>query len=533
MIALPTIEVDVDRSHTWLNYPVDKVGPYNNFDCIAAAIARRELPVILAQSRNADYFAWWNAHVVPAAMNVQRRGFGHLDKGRQALYKRKVNTELFELEKKLLGETKRFDRMRDEAEAWRQEHERKDLAAATAKNTTKKKPLPEHLVPVTKGRQRQIGYESRLRKIEEARERFLNSNDMKAEFIFDELGLKPAPRTHKRPARSIGQHALLHIYRHLRQKDEPHKWVVEDLFHRSRLNTIRTRYLDPPVGPENRIYPHLRVYGSETLRWAYSDPALHQWVPEIRHLVVARRGHCFVACDWAQLEARIMAYLAGDQQDIEAFEDRSRDVHAETAQDLFRLTPEEWGGVEAGLRKKMRDFAKTKRYEIGYGGSGLGNQAKAYCPCPRCADKVPQMLALSPQEQRTIMKRWEAKRPTTLRWREDTYQQCLRNNKRWTSDVSGYSRQFFRPASEIRTELANYPCQHTAAELMNRAVVKLDQLGAPLVFTHHDALVLEVPLADRDHWASVLKEVMEEPVPELNNARFPTDPKQGEDWGQL
>ncbi len=531
MITIPTIEPDIDRSHPWLNFPTDKVGVYNAYDCYATALARRELPALLEQSRNTTYFNWWFSNVVPAALNIQRRGFGHLDRGRQTDYKRKLTRELNELEGKLLGQTRLFERMREEADAWRVEHEAKDRAAAEAKNAKRKRPL--ETAPLTRERQREVGYNSRIAKIEETRDSFLNSGPQRAAFLFDELGLKPAPKAHKRPARSTSQHALMYVYRHLRKMDEQWKWAVEDLMHRSRLNTIRSRYLDPPVGPEDRFYPHIRVYAAETLRWAYSNPAFHQWVPEIRHLVVPRRGHVFVAADSKQIEARIMAYFAQEAKDVAAFEDPSRDVHAETAMDLFRLDAAGWAATAPDLRKKMRDFAKTKRYEIGYGGSGLGNQAKIYCPCPRCADKVPQMLALTPKEQRNIMKRWEASRGATMRWREDTFMQVCRNGKRWTNPVGGYTRQFFRPADELKTELANYPCQSTAAELMNRTVVRLDKIGAPVVLQMHDEIILEVPINQSDHWARTLREVMEIPVEDFGGVIFPVDVHVGEDWASL
>lgn len=529
-VPVPTVEPDAGPDHPWLQFPNDRVGAYNTYDVVMTALARRELPTLLKQSGNADYFARWFRDLVPVALNIQRRGFGHLDRGRQAELKRKIAGELDGLEGKLLAEVRLFDEMRAAAEQWRVDHYAKDLADATAKNAKRKKPRPEP--KLTREKARETGYASRVRKAHEARESFLNSPQAKADWLFGTLGLKPAPKAHKRPARSVGQHALMHIYRNLRKMDEKWKWVIEDLFHRSRLNTIRTRYLDPPTGPDDRIYPHVRVYAAETLRWAYSNPALHQWVPEIRHLIVAGSGKVFVAADVKQFEARIMAYYAGEEKDIAAFEDPTRDVHAETARDLFRLSPAEWDALDPAIRKKQRDFAKTKRYEIGYGGSGLGNAAKVFCPCPRCAAKVPQMLSLAPAEQRTIMKRWEASRGKTMRWREETYRQVIANGKRWTSPF-GYTRTFFRPADDIRTELANYPMQHTAAELINRSVVELDRLGAPVVLQMHDELVLECPVAEVDHWKKTLQEVMETPVPEFGGVIFPVDVHVAEDWGGL
>src|SRR6185503_3126576 len=141
-------------------------------------------------------------------------------------------------------------------------------------------PKPESELRHTKEASREKGYRARLREAEESRRTFLNSrgeNGALAHWLFDLVGFKPAPKTDKRPARSTAQSALMHIYTHLRKMDEQNKWILEDLFHRSRLNTIRTRYLLFDTGTDDRVYPRIRLYTAETLRWAYSDPPLHQW----------------------------------------------------------------------------------------------------------------------------------------------------------------------------------------------------------------------------------------------------------------
>lgn len=513
-LVLPTLDCDVTREHTWLQFSNEKVAVYNAHDVIQTARAHAGLIELLKRAGNWDYYRRWFRDVVPAARAIQQIGFGHLDRGRLETYRTKLHKELDDLEAGLLGTTTLFERMQAEAEQWLVEN-REAHPGWKAKLEN--------------------GYASRCRKVEEARSKFLNSSGedgMRARWLFDELGFKPAPKAGKRPARSTAQHALMWVLGHMRKCDEPNRQIINDLFHRSRLNTIRVRYLDVPTGPADRVYPSVRLYTAETQRWAYSDPPLHQWVPEIRHLIVPAPGHVYVACDKKQVEARIMAYFAGEKKDIEAFEDPTRDVHAETAQDLFRLSPEAWGTIEPTLKKKMRDFAKTKRYEIGYGGSGLGNQAKTFCPCPRCADKVPQMLALSPAEQRDIMKRWAVTRPATVRWQEQLQEQVVANGRRWTSPF-GYTRQFAGPAKEIVTELKNFPMQHSAAEMQNRDVVELHRLGARVTLQMHDEIVLEVPTAQADESAAMLKEVMERPVPEFGGVRFPVDVHIGEDWSEL
>lgn len=538
-IPLPTITPDVGRDHTWLQYSDELVGRYNAYDVLATMLARRELPRLIEQSGNAAYWEYWWNRVIPAALNIQRRGFGHLDRARLHEMQRQLVGEVDAIEARLLEAVPWWRELRLAALDWRDEQEACAERAARFKAAARRDGA---LKPATGAKRRAIGLQSRLVAAERARASFLNSPDAKARWLFDVLELVPAPATHKRPARSTGQHALLHIHRHLRKRDEPHRWVLEELFHRSRLNTILTRYIGRDsrsvpfgTGPEERIYYHQRTYAAETLRWAASDPPLDQWPQRLRSLVRAREGHVFVSADWKQLEVRILALYAQERADLDALADPTRDIHTETVWDLWPSMRAEWDTVPAERKALARTFAKNKRYELNYGGSGLGGAAKAFCPCPRteCREAAPASMQLSPEEQQRIMKRWEAMRPRTWAWRRALYNEVVAAGKRWVCPVSGYTRQFLRPAKDIRTELANYPMQHTAAELLNRAAVALDEMGIPIVKTIHDQVILEVPIADAENAAKVLREVMERPVPELDGAVFPVDIHTGVYWSDL
>lgn len=536
-LVAPSIQLEnTATSHKWLQYSAEAIGVYNAYDCLATALAYRGLQPLLDRAGNRAYYNRWFSRVVPAALNIQRRGFGHLDRGRLAAYKEKLNKDLEELDGGLLARAVHLGSLVEAAEEWRRNDAALDLEVARAKNAAKKNPFPESEVVGTRGKRREIGFRARVKEAEEARRTFLNSRGetgQLAKWLFDTIGFKAAPKTDKRPARSTAQSALMHIYTHLRKLDEPNKWILEDLFHRSRLSTIRSRYLNFETGPDNRVYPRIRLYTAETLRWAYSDPPLHQWPDEIRHLIVARPGYVFVRGDYSQCEARIMAYLAGEKKDIEAFSDKTRDVHAETAQDIFGISPTHWAAMDPTLRKKHRDYAKKKRFEIGYGASekGAGVQ-QLFCPCPRCADKVPQFLQLTPAQNKLVMQRWSSTRATTMRWRDQLFESVIANGRRFQSRW-GFTRQFCAPARESRNSIWNCPMQSGASEIANEAITLLDQMGAPVVQQMHDDIKLEVLEREAPLWEQQLREVMERPIAELNGVRFPVDIHTGHDWGEL
>ena len=75
--------------------------------------------------------------------------------------------------------------------------------------------------------------------------------------------------------------------------------------------------------------------------------------------------------------------------------------------------------------------------------------------------------------------------------------------------------------------------KNCASQIVNRAMVRLHELGAPIVLQMHDELVLEVEEAKADLAVEQLRTIMEMPVPELGGTVFPTKGGMSETWGGL
>lgn len=463
----------VTTSHKWLNIDDDVAGIYNAYDTYACAKVMQPLIRELKDNGQWDYFQEWFNSMTPVVHAMWERGAGCLDAAAKTKYRREVRREIKETEDAI------------------------GLHFPT-----------DHTF----------------------NEKFFNSPKQRASFLFDELALRPAPPTCKRPARSTDQSALIHVLDHLRVSDELTRPVLHNLFHRSRLNTIDTRYLT--VEEENgRVRPTIKLYGAETGRLAYANPPLQQWPLECRHLLVAGLGRIFVAADYSQLEARIMAHLSQDLPSIEVFE-AGNDIHRQNAQDLFNYTDLEWEGLDPIIRTASRDFAKRFIYGTSYGGTAETMSQKLFCPCPRCVDKVPQQLNLARKKLQEVEDRWGAKHHAVLSWRDDLVRAVVNGDHTWTSPF-GYRRFFFTPYPKVKTEIYNCPMQHCAAKIVERAMIDLHHLGAPLVLQMHDDLKLEVPLGTEDEWACRLRDIMEQPIPELGGMSFPVDVKVGATWGTL
>jgi len=463
----------VTTAHKWLNLDDDSVGIYNAWDTYATARVVQPLTQELKDNGQWDYFQEWFTSMAPVVHAMWQRGAGCLDKEAKTKYRRALRKELKETE----------DAIR---EHWPERHGFTD--------------------------------------------KFFNSPKQRAIFLFDTLSLKPAPETHKRTNRSTDQSSLIYILDRLRQMDTGARPVLHNLFHRSRLNTIDTRYLT--VEEENgRVRPTIKLPGAETGRLAYANPPLQQWPEECRHLLVTQPGYVFVAADYKQLEARIMAYLSADLASIKVFE-AGGDIHRQNTQDLFGYTDLEWEDLDHIVRAATRDFAKRFIFGIGYGGAAETMSQKLFCPCPRCVDKAPAQLNLPRKKLREIEDRWGAKHHAVLTWRDGIVRSVVQGDHTWTSPF-GYRRFFFTPYPKVKTEIYNCPMQHCAAKIVERAMIDLHRLGAPLVLQMHDDLMLEVPIGEADRWAGVLQRVMEQSIPELGGVSFPVEVKVGVSWEKL
>lgn len=101
------------------------------------------------------------------------------------------------------------------------------------------------------------------------------------------------------------------------------------------------------VGSPIPIY--LNYCGAHTTRWSGGDKINPQNFPRadkddpkntglLRQALVAPAGHKVVVFDSGQIEARMLAWLAGQEDLLEAFRDPTRDVYCELASDFYGRT---------------------------------------------------------------------------------------------------------------------------------------------------------------------------------------------------
>ena len=140
----------------------------------------------------------------------------------------------------------------------------------------------------------------------------------------------------------------------------------------------------------------------------------------IRTAFVAGEGNIFHVADYSAIEARVIAYLAGEKWRMDVFRSGG-DIYCSSASAMFRV-PVEKHGVNGHLRQK----GKIAELACGYGG-GVG-ALRAFG-----ADK----MGLTEEEMQDIVTQWRAASPAIPRFWRDAESAAVRaiNNPGRTTTV--------------------------------------------------------------------------------------------------
>lgn len=238
---------------------------------------------------------------------------------------------------------------------------------------------------------------------------------------------------------------------------------------------------------------------------------------EIRKGFVARPGKVFISADYSQFELRLAAALSNDEKLIENF-NSGVDIHTKTASEVFGIPMEE-------VTKNQRRAAKVINFGVMYGMSpkGLSDaagmsfyEAKSFIDDYfRVRSPIKDYLSNVLEQAKTL-----------------GYVETLYGRRRPTPDVRS-SNFVVRMAAERAAQ--NMPIQGTEADLMKRAMIKVDSLlpdGANQILQIHDSIIIECDEDKADEVSKMLRETMEGIAPELP-IKLAVEVTTGRNWGEL
>ncbi|TBR13272.1 MAG: DNA polymerase I [Lysobacter sp.] len=298
--------------------------------------------------------------------------------------------------------------------------------------------------------------------------------------LFDELGL---PATERTPtgAPSVNESALEAIA-------DQHELPRLILDYRS-LAKLRGTYTDklPEMinARSGRLHTSYHQAGAATGRLASSDPNL-QNIPirtedgrRIRTAFIAPEGRRIVACDYSQIELRIMAHLSEDPALLRAFTSNV-DVHTATAAEVFGKTIDT---VEPGERRA----AKAINFGLMYGMSAFGLATRLGISRGEAQDYIALYFSRYPGV-REYMDR------TRQQARDQGYVETVFGRRLYLENINARN-QGLRAGAERAA--INAPMQGTAADIIKRAMIDIHGWldghaeRALMVLQVHDELVFE------------------------------------------
>lgn len=270
----------------------------------------------------------------------------------------------------------------------------------------------------------------------------------------------------------------------------------------------------------------------------------------IRTAFIAEPGNTFAVADFSAIEARVIAWLAGETWRLDVFNTHGK-IYEASASMMFNVPIEQ---VTKG--SKLRDMGKVAELALGYQGAlGALKQMGG------------ERMGLSDQEMGTIVKKWRAKNPAIVKlWKNieaTTILACkerraIKLNKYhgiviasdgdvltitlpsgrklfyqepeifvkttkskygpWTRDAIRYkgTRQETKSWGWVDTyggKLVENIIQAIARDLLADSMLRMDDAGYKIVMHVHDEAVAEVPIRNADKDLKIIEGIMGTPIP--------------------
>ena len=346
----------------------------------------------------------------------------------------------------------------------------------------------------------------------------LNSPIQLSEILFTKLnlpikGIKKTTRGYSTGAKELDKLKDLHP-------------IIPKIIEYREASKLLSTYIGPMpdlADKNDRIHTTFTQNVTATGRLSSQNPNL-QNIPvrteegkRIRAGFIAPDGKLLVSADYSQFELRLAAVLAGDKNLINDF-NNDIDIHTKTAAEAFGVPFDE-------VTKDQRRAAKVINFGILYGMSAKGLADAAKMPVYEAKQFIDNYFKL-----RAPIKNYLDQ--ILKQAREEGYVETYYGRRRPTPDVKSPN-FIIRQAAERAA--ANMPIQGTEADLMKRAMIKVDQAlpkGAKLIMQVHDSLIVECDERQAEAVSVILKSQMESVAPELK-IKLAVEVSIGKNWGEL
>jgi DNA polymerase-1 len=326
----------------------------------------------------------------------------------------------------------------------------------------------------------------------------INSPKQLGGVLFGDLGL-PAPPSR---GKSKSVSTAVDVLEFLAEKHDVPRLVLE-YRHLSKLKSNYVDALPLLADADSRVHTTFQAAATATGRLSSVNPNL-QNIPirselgrEIRAAFTAAPGTQLLSADYSQIELRLLAHFSGDPLLMRAYAE-SIDIHTLTASEVFGVAIET-------MDKETRGRAKAVNFGIVYGISAFGLAAQLSIPQAEARAYIDRYFARYQGVKEFIDR-------TLAQTRKEGSVRTMFGRMRPIPDIE--SRNPNQRGFAERTAI-NTPLQGTGADLIKLAMISLDRklaerkLKTRMVLQVHDELLFEVPLAETDEVAALVRAEME------------------------
>ncbi|WP_372807664.1 DNA polymerase I, partial [Pontiella sp.] len=331
----------------------------------------------------------------------------------------------------------------------------------------------------------------------------LNSPKQVGEVLFDVLQLVDKPKKTKTGQYKTDEEVLSELA-------TEHEIVRKMLDYRG-LTKLKSTYVDAlpreVFEGTGRVHTTFSQAITTTGRLSSVNPNI-QNIPirteegrEIRRAFIPAEGFTLLACDYSQIELRIMAELSGDAGLRDAFI-HGEDIHTATAARVF-------GVAKDDVTREMRSKAKMVNFGIIYGISAFG---------------LAQRLGIPRKEAQEIIDQYRANYPGVQDYLDSTiafaqkneYVETITGRRRYIRDINARN-QMVRSGAERNA--INAPIQGTAADMIKIAMIAiqkaLDERNAKtrLLLQVHDELVFDLAKDEAAALIPLIEQKMKSAIP--------------------
>jgi len=293
------------------------------------------------------------------------------------------------------------------------------------------------------------------------------------------------------------------------------------------LSKLKSTYIDALpdlVNPKTgKIHTTFQQTVTATGRLSSTNPNI-QNIPvrtdrgkEIRKAFTASsEDHQLVSADYSQIELRVVASVAEDQNMIQAFKN-GEDIHTATAAKVFHIAIDE-------VTAEQRRYAKTVNFGIIYGISAFGLSDRLGIPQAESRELIANYNKSFPQIEQYMTNVIEFAR-------EHGYVETLMGRRRYIQDINS-SNGLIR--KNMERNAINAPIQGTAADIIKVAMIHIDRelkarnLKTKMLLQVHDELIFDVPKEELETIMSLIPQLMANAI-ELK-VPLEVDIRSGNNW---